>query len=38
MLSHLEKFNALVIGSSGSIGQACIEQLNKLPNCSKVMG
>ncbi len=38
MLSHLEKFNALVIGSSGSIGQAFIEHLNQLPNCSKVIG
>jgi dTDP-4-dehydrorhamnose reductase len=38
MLSQLEKFNALVIGSSGSIGQAFIEHLNSLPNCSKVIG
>ena len=38
MLSQIEKFNALVIGSSGSIGQAFIEHLKKLPNCSKVIG
>jgi 1-deoxy-D-xylulose 5-phosphate reductoisomerase len=38
MLSQLEKFNALVIGSTGSIGQAFIEHLKKLPNCSKVIG
>ncbi len=38
MLFNLKQFNALVIGSSGSIGQAFIEHLNKLPNCSKVMG
>lgn len=38
MLSQIEKFNALVIGSSGSIGQAFIEHLKQLPNCSKVIG
>jgi len=38
MLSQLKQFNALVIGSSGSIGQAFIEHLKHLPNCSKVIG
>jgi NAD(P)-dependent dehydrogenase (short-subunit alcohol dehydrogenase family) len=38
MLSQLNQFNALVIGSTGSIGQAFIEHLKNLPNCSKVIG
>ena len=38
MLSQLKQFNALVVGSSGSIGQAFVEHLKNLPNCSKVIG
>jgi NAD(P)-dependent dehydrogenase (short-subunit alcohol dehydrogenase family) len=38
MLSQLKQFNALVIGSSGSIGQAFVEHLKNMPNCSNVIG
>lgn len=38
MLNNRDSFQALIIGSSGSIGSAFVQHLSELPHCSKVIG